>query len=277
MLAASLPGWAFAWDADEDARRTAELVHRLDAEQHREVKASEPATVSFGLLRLWRDAWLLSHEVGFSVGALIDVGAVTFDAEAEGEPPPGCVERGGGHVACTVVAAKGQSGHVGVAWNDRFARQGLLYTDAGWSGGVHYTHVTALPDEAMSSDDPDRRASAKFQMSSAGFSGVAYGKVGLTPKRYLPDAFITTYLGPALTLGTTGSPIGDLTYAMLAARSGLDLSIVPWRFSDLSLAFFFGADYQRPLAVRVVKGPEVTKFRPHQLSIGAGARLLIAL
>jgi hypothetical protein len=111
---------------------------------------------------------------------------------------------------------------------------------------------------------------------AAGISGVAYARIGLTPLR-APDVLLTYYLGPALVLGTTESPVGTIAYATVSAYTGIEVATIVARFPGASMGLFAGADERRPVAVKVLSGPNVTRLRPSQGAVSAGCRIMISL
>ncbi len=239
-----------------------------EAEQKKKL-AAENSIAESNWLKRWWNHWLQTHQVGLSIGSLIEVGAVTFDAKQTGEPPLGCEPRASNRIACTVVAADGQSSHAAAAWDDLYIRQGLIYTDTGFSGGITYGSLVTEPDGV--------RTDAEYRLINAGFYSVAYARVGITPKGFIPDLFLTASFGPVLNYGITSSQVGEFSYMSLSGRSEIDFSVVPIRVENLSSAIFFAGTYQRPLGVRILSGPDVSNFSPHSLSLGLGIRFLLTL
>jgi hypothetical protein len=215
------------------------------------------------------------HDIGVAAGPEMSFGRTTFRAQRAGPVPRGCEQSFGDHMSCAVTTSSGRSGRLSLAWDDRMIRRHLLYTNAGFLGGLHSHHTVTEPEGDADATSPDG-AIPRYRSFAAGISGVAYARIGLTPLRG-PDVLLTYHLGPALVLGTTESPVGTINYATLSAYTGIEVATIIARFEGASIGIYAGADERRPIAVEVLSGPDVTKLRPSQVAVSAGCRVMISL
>jgi hypothetical protein len=178
-------------------------------------------------------------------------------------------------MSCAVTTTSGRSGRLSLTWDDRIIRRHLLYTNAGFLGALHSHYTVTEPQEDAVAASPDT-ADPRYRSFAAGVSGVAYARVGLTPLR-APDVLLTYYLGPALVLGTTESPVGTIDYATVSAYTGIEVATMAAQIDGASIGLFASADERRPVAVTVLSGPNVTRLRPSQVTVSAGCRIMISL